>query len=94
MTSTTDGGDTHDANLERVYGSIADIAFEFCALRWPHHAQFRMNDLSAFVAQRSSITRDSASRILRKLRLRGRIDYRVVSRRDSLYELTAVHVAS
>lgn len=84
-------GARQQAELERVYRSIGEAVFGFCVERFcGGPARFRMADLIAWVGQRHEIVPDSASRILRELRQRGRIDYRCVNRRASLYEIVAL----
>lgn len=77
--------------LDRVGGRIAGTVLQFC--RWriigaPH--EFRMAELQGYVLQHTGVAPDSPGRILRDLRQRGLIDYRVVNRRASLYQLLGV----
>jgi hypothetical protein len=69
----------------RVYSKIAPIIMEF----YEDHAgtAFHAEDLRTFVRDRApEIAPDSPGRILRALRLEGRLDYVVLNRRDSLYQ--------
>lgn len=75
-------------NLERVSGSIGPVVLAFCRLRVGK--QFRGSELSEYVRQRTGATPDSASRILRDLRDRGELAYRLVDRRQSLYLVESV----
>jgi hypothetical protein len=76
--------DTQHAHLERVGDRIAGVVLQFCGV----HDQFHLQQLEDFVAERiDHVTPGSAGRILRDLRRRGDVDYRVVSRRDSLYAI-------
>jgi hypothetical protein len=47
-----------------------------------------MADLTAHLNARSLVAPDSAGRILRDLRKRKVLDYRVINRAQSLYEIT------
>jgi hypothetical protein len=49
-----------------------------------------MAELAEFVASAVQVAPDSPGRILRQLRRAGRVDYRIVNRAQSLYEITAV----
>ena len=79
-------------HLERVSAKIAPVILEFCSwLLERGLTTFHMEHLRKFVIKRvPEIAPDSPSRILRDLRLRGRLDYKIVSRKDSLYEILSV----
>jgi hypothetical protein len=78
-------------HLERVFSRIARAILEFCR----DHRQFHADDLRRAVIIATGITAPaSADRILRDLRQRGVIDYRVVDRRASLYEVTRMPEAA
>lgn len=81
------------AHLSRVSAKIAGLILAFTSARLAAGAiflRFRMGDLLAFVrAADPTIAPDSPSRVLRELRARGLVSYRVVSRRESLYELVS-----
>lgn len=80
---------THAANLRRVSDNIGDVVYGFCAGRVGR--QFHARDLRNYVAYViPGLAPDSPGRILRRLRLAGRVDYEVVSRRASLYRVVAV----
>lgn len=81
-----------DENLSRVHSKIAAVIIDFCTYR--ASLQFHMAELVAYVQSRSDASPDSPSRILRELRRQGVIDYRVISRSRSLYELVPVAVAA
>jgi hypothetical protein len=53
-----------------------------------------MAELMHFVARHEPVAPASTDRILRDLRARGLLDYRVTNRRLSLYEITNVRSAS
>lgn len=87
---------THDEreeqaeNLERVSSRIALAIIRFCQGR----KRFHMDELRAWVVSETGIAApDSAGRILRYLRQRGVIDYWVVDRRASLYEVLSVNTS-
>jgi hypothetical protein len=71
-------------DLTRVAARIGAAVLEFCG----RTSQFHMADLAAFVEGRiGSVAPDSAGRILRQLRRAGTVNYRVVDRSASLYEI-------
>ena len=75
--------DEQTENLERVSSRIAASIVEFIR----SHRRFHADDLRRHVSARvGSVAPGSADRILRDLRQKDVIDYRVVSRRQSLYE--------
>lgn len=75
--------------LARVSERIAGIVCEFFAKRGIGRTFFNA-DLLAYVQAREACAPDSAGRIMRDLRAKGRINYVVVSRADSLYQITGV----
>lgn len=81
-------------NLDRVSDRIAGLVYKFCRSRFAaprvELRQFHMEDLTTYVSADVQVAPDSPGRILRMLRKTGRVGYRVVNRRESLYELTAV----
>lgn len=79
--------DEQRENLERVSSRIARAILEFCQL----HHRFHADDLRRFVIRETGIAAPaSADRVLRDLRQHHKLDYKVVSRRESLYEVTWV----
>jgi hypothetical protein len=86
----TGPGERQDANLERVNGKVCAAVLEFWAARLAPGGmrQFHMQELTAWVARNVPIAPDSAGRILRLMRQKGLIEYRVVRRSDSLYEVS------
>lgn len=85
----------HDPQQElqfsRVKDKIAAAIVEFARLRMPHTPRFKMSELVDHVRGRGyEVAPDSPGRILRMLRGEGDVQYRVVSRSASLYELTYV----
>jgi hypothetical protein len=69
--------------LERVRDRIADAILAF-ALAWP--GEWHMDDLRRFVERHvGRVAPASPDRILRALRAEQRLNYRVVSRPQSLY---------
>ena len=73
-----------EENLGRVAERISGAVEEFCG----GTQRFHMAELSDFVRDRTGVAPDSPGRILRQLRSRGKLNYRVVDRRSSLYEMT------
>jgi hypothetical protein len=72
-------------HLDRVEAKIAEVVLAFLSNK-SNGDQFHLQDLQEYVARTCPVSPDSPSRILRELRRKGRIDYNVVSRHDSLYE--------
>jgi hypothetical protein len=86
-------------NLERVADKIGGSIIEFMRMiiaRGPatageHRVLFSMEGLHAWVTDSiRNVAPDSPSRILRMLRQQGKLDYVVVSRSDSVYEIKSV----
>lgn len=78
-------------NLERVSQRIGPHVEEFCKQRIERGATvFFADELREYIQSAAGGAPDSASRILRDLRSKGRINYRVISRADSLYEVVDV----
>ena len=79
--------DSHEANLERVSSRISRAVIEFCR----EHFRFHADELRQYVSRETGIAAPaSADRILRHLRQQRKIDYRVISRRESLYEMISI----
>lgn len=79
------------ANLRRVQKNLDGHVLAFCRDVWQMKPpRFFMHELTTFVRGRVGIAPDSPGRILRSMRQRMLIDYVVVNRKSSLYELTAV----
>lgn len=68
---------------QRVFSRIAPIIMNFRQQCSTFHAE-QLRDY--VIAQAPDIAPDSPGRILRELRLRGKLNYVVVNRRQSLYE--------
>lgn len=80
-------------NLERVSSRIGAAIISFCVnrLRDKFSHEFSAEDLRQFVIRETGISAPaSADRILRNLRQRGLVEYRVIDRRGSLYEVIAI----
>lgn len=79
-------------HLERVTVRIGAAILAFCRDHRERGRRFYMDELRAFVeAHAGSVAPASPDRVLRQLRQSGRVQYRVVSRRESLYEVVAVN---
>ena len=73
----------------RVYGRIAPLIMYFAEVRAGQ--QFHVEELRRFVITNApDIAPDSPGRILRELRLDGRLNYVVINRRQSLYQFRKV----
>lgn len=74
------------AELARVEKGIALHVLAFCRGRETFHA----DELRAYVQERTGRAPASPDRILRQLRSRGLVSYRVADRARSLYAVEAV----
>ena len=82
-------GDEQQENLERVTSRIGRAVVQFCG----EHRRFHADELRKYVITETGIAAPaSADRVLRHLRQKKKIAYKVVSRRESLYEVTWVGV--
>lgn len=80
-------------HIERVNAKIASHVRNFVTVSLHTKPQFSADELRQYVCQRvSNIAPDSPSRILRMQRAKRAINYRVVSRKDSLYEALPLEV--
>ena len=73
-----------ERHLNRVTGNIAEHIRAFA--RRQGSVQWHMVDLHSFVGTRAQVAPASCDRILRALRASGELSYRVINRRNSLYE--------
>jgi hypothetical protein len=73
-------------HLERVAGRLGDAVRAFFAGK-RNGERFHLDDLEAFVGERMGGAPGSASRVMRALRARGVVAYRLVRRCESLYEV-------
>ena len=79
------------AELSRVQANIGELVERFVLDRWQAgQPRFHIQDLHDYIATRTQIAPASPDRILRQLRLEGKFDYKVVSRSESCYEITAI----
>jgi len=77
----------------RVRSRIGALILEFCSERLKHfEGTFFMEELRIYVDRKLAgcIAPDSPGRILRQLRQQGLLNYKVVSRRQSLYQVVPV----
>lgn len=79
-----------DQQLARVEGRIAEAVLEFCRLRLEAGGEFFSSDLAAFVMRRCGGAPDSASRVLRALRMSGQVQVKLLSRSQSHYQVEGV----
>ena len=80
-------------NLERVKSNIGMTIFKFCSDRYrAQNYDFTANELTSYVRrEHPEIVNDSTSRILRKLRNDGIVNYGVVgARKQGKYTLIGV----
>jgi hypothetical protein len=74
----------------RVHGNIANVILSFCRERLKAGGSFTMSELEEYVNKEHHITPGSGGRILRELKLIGRIQYNVKDRAQSTYCLWSV----
>lgn len=74
-------------NIERVRQKISPKILEFCRLRLHSNPLFHMKELTDFVQAQVGVAPDSPGRILRLLRQAGHINYTVIDRKNSTYQL-------
>jgi hypothetical protein len=83
--------DQQQLNLSRCRESIGPAVLDFAAFRLSSgQPRFFAEALRAWVSKRHPGAPGSADRVLRDLRARGALDYRVVNRSQSLYEVVSV----
>jgi len=74
--------------LTRVKQSIGRLVEEFVMNRLQTgQPRFHMEDLHAYILAQVLTAPASTDRILRQLRLDGKINYRVINRAESCYEI-------
>ena len=76
----------HQENIERVKAKISPSVIRFIKYVGEGNT-FHADDLRDWVVEETKIAPASADRILRDLRQTGQINYRVINRRKSLYEV-------
>jgi hypothetical protein len=78
---------TQHENLGRVSDRIREAILDFCRA----HATFFAEELRNYTAERcGKIAPGSADRVLRDLRQSGKLDYKVLNRRKSHYQVIPV----
>jgi hypothetical protein len=83
------GDDDAPHERERVYGKIAPLILSFHSINLGK--SFHAEDLRRYVLFFApDIAPDSPGRILRELRLEGKLNYVVINRRDSLYQFRSI----
>ncbi len=76
-------------NIARVHHKIAPAILDYFQAHGVGY-EFHVDSLRRWIAARyPGIAPDSAGRIMRDLRQSGVLDYEVVNRRQSLYQITA-----
>lgn len=70
---------------ERVGSKLARLIKEFCCVG----REFHMNDLNTYIIGKSDeyVAPDSPGRIMRMMKQQGVLNYRVISRSESKYEV-------
>lgn len=79
--------DSPKAHLVRVEGKIGELVAEFVLGVTKVGGVFTMNELTSYVMSREPVAPDSPGRILRQLKRKGVLNYRVKSRKNSQYEV-------
>ncbi len=77
-------------NIRRVSEVISGLVLDFYRTTLASGQPWHMEDLTLHVSSRTSIAPDSAGRILGSLRQKGYLNYRVLSRSESLHESMSV----
>lgn len=90
-----DGQTGQTANIERVEEKIGRFVIRFCRVRMQiQQPQFFAEELREYVIRElepwETIAPASPDRILRSLRQQHKLDYMVISRSESLYEVLYV----
>ena len=75
----------HQENLERVKSNISGFVLDF--VRGREGSTFYASELRSYVQKRHGTAPASPDRILRDLRQKGFLNYKVVSRSQSLYKV-------
>lgn len=79
---------TQAANLHRVRHRLHDVILRFVSERLAAGVrEFHAADLHSYVAEFTTAAPGSADRILRDMKRSGLVDYRVLNRAASLYQL-------
>jgi hypothetical protein len=73
--------------LRRCTSALGNAILDFCRVK----KTFHMDELQRWVTSKVHSAPSSTDRVLRELRKQGQLDYEVVSRKDSLYKITAIH---
>ena len=81
-----------ERQIGRVAGKLDAIVLDFFAARRPGDT-FRGVELEAYIRGRVESEAGSAKRIMRQLRKRGALCYRVANRAQGKYEITAARGA-
>lgn len=77
----------HEPNLERVESRIGGAILKYFSYLRPGE-QFHVESLRKWVQQETGVLAPaSADRVMRDLRQKGLLDYHVVNRRQSLYQI-------
>jgi hypothetical protein len=79
-----------EEQLERVSARIEPLVREFVEVKYEGQQRFHIGELIDFVLKATQSAPTSPDRMLRKLRKDGFCNYRVVDRRKSIYEITAL----
>ena len=82
---------THRDEHARVKRAVRQVIIAFAVDRLTWKPSFHMQELTYYVSRYVPTAPDSAGRILRALRQDHVIDYRLVSRAASEYEIVAVN---
>lgn len=83
-------GGTHRESLHRVRSAISARVLAFFAARQPGD-RFHIGDLTQFVqAAHTTIAPDSPRRIMSELKTDGLLNYNLISRSASLYEVAEI----
>lgn len=85
---------TQDVHLTRVADNIGDLVLDFCRSQWYLGRDFHAQELRDYISDRNPLAAPaSPDRVLRLLRQEKRVDYVVISRKNSLYRITQLAAA-
>ena len=78
-----------DSELERVSERIAAVVIDFFNEHGPGY-EFNLHEITLYVMQKVVCSPTSPYRVMADLRKKDRLNYIVMSRKESLYRMTAI----
>jgi hypothetical protein len=77
----------HPEERQRVFNNIHSAVLDFCRQRLADDPIFHASDLQTYVMDRTGCAPASPQRIMQLLRAHNRVDYKVLSRPLSRYQV-------